>query len=546
MNAHAPSTKRGRFERGAAAVLTSALVAGCGNGTAEGGPYGNADRSDATVLYDAAPPTGAEGGIESASRAREGGVDGSSVTPVDATPGDATFPSDGSAGNPSPDAPAVSGTDSGSSLDPNEGPLQGSNAMVFPQPGGQGVCPDPPLRITFAAPPTLGASGTIQAHDDSGTPVATVDMSAAMYTDTIGGLTLNLLRPVYVDGNDVVIYLPSHALGFGKTYFVTIDSGAILGPGGTPLVVSDSTSWRFTTAAAAATGLSALTVALNSSGDFCSIQGALDAIPTGSGSITVTIQPGRYHEILHAASLSNVTVQGVDRKATIIDATNNNNMNPTTMTRSVVGIDNSTNLIIDNLTVQNSTPEGGSQAEALRLQNCDKCTVRNADILSLQDTLLWSGRIYAENCYVAGNVDFVWGTGAAYFKNCEIRTVGRAGAVVQARNGATGYGYVFVDSKLTADSSVHGQVLGRIDVGAYPASHVAYINCTMGSFIAPVGWTITGFGDASQLRFWEYESVDESGNAIDTSQRVAGSTQLSAAQAASMRDPSVVLSGWKP
>jgi pectinesterase len=159
---------------------------------------------------------------------------------------------------------------------------------------------------------------------------------------------------------------------------------------------------------------------------------------------------------------------------------------------------------------------------------------------------LWSGRIYAENCYVAGNVDFVWGTGAAYFKNGEIRTLGRAGAVVQARNGASGYGYVFVDSKLTADSTVSGQVLARIDVGTYPASHVAYVNCTMGSFISPGGWIITGTGGTSQLRFWEYQSVDESGNAIDTSQRVAGSTQLTAAQAASMRDPTVVLSGWSP
>jgi hypothetical protein len=39
------------------------------------------------------------------------------------------------------------------------------------------------------------------------------------------------------------------------------------------------------------------------------------------------------------------------------------------------------------------TPQGGSQAEALRLR-CDKCVVRDADIRSLQDTLLWDGRLY--------------------------------------------------------------------------------------------------------------------------------------------------------
>jgi pectin methylesterase-like acyl-CoA thioesterase len=203
-------------------------------------------------------------------------------------------------------------------------------------------------------------------------------------------------------------------------------------------------------------------------------------------------------------------------------------------------------VVIDTLTIRNLTPQGGSQAEALRPQSCDQCVIRNASITSLQDTILWSGRLYADNCYIEGNVDFVWGTGAAYFNDCELKTVGRAGAIVQARNPASTYGYVFVDSRLTADPAVTGQVLARIDVSQYPASHVAYINCQMGSFIAPAGWTITGGANTAQLRFWEYESVDPSGTPIDMSQRISGSTRISPSQAASMRDPTVVLSGWQP
>jgi hypothetical protein len=101
-----------------------------------------------------------------------------------------------------------------------------------------------------------------------------------------------------------------------------------------------------------------------------------------------------------------------------------------------------------------------------------------------------------------------------------------------------------VDSKITADSGVTGIVLARIDSSVYPASHVAYINCQMGSYIAPAGWTVTG-GGTSQLRFWEYQSVDSSGKAIDVSKRTGG-IQISASQAASMRDPAVVLAGWTP
>jgi pectin methylesterase-like acyl-CoA thioesterase len=322
-----------------------------------------------------------------------------------------------------------------------------------------------------------------------------------------------------------------------------VDSGAILGPGGTPLAITGTTSWRFSTAAAAPSNLASLTVALNGSGNFCSVQGAIDALPAGNNNATtITINAGIYHEIIHFASKNNVTLIGQDRKATIIEGTNNNNLNASTATRSLVGIDSSSGLIIDTLTIHNLTPQGGSQAEALRIQTCD-----NADIIGLQDTLLWSGRVYAKNCYIAGNVDFIWGTGTAYFNNCEIKTIGRSGWNVQARNTAAIYGYVFVDSKFTSDPGITGHGLARIDASVYPASHVAYINCTLGSHISPAGWTITPAGvSTSQLRFWEYQSVDPSGAAIDVSQRIAGSTQISATQAASMRDPTVVLAGWQP
>jgi hypothetical protein len=68
----------------------------------------------------------------------------------------------------------------------------------------------------------------------------------------------------------------------------------------------------------------------------------------------------------------------------------------------------------------------------------------------------------------------------------------------------------------------------------------------MGSHIAPVGWLLTAGTDTSRLQFWEYQSKDPSGNPIDVSQRLAGSAQITDAQATMMRDPSVVLAGWQP
>jgi len=428
-----------------------------------------------------------------------------------------------------------------------QGNLPAGVTALFPPPGGTAICPDPPLRITFAGAPTLGTSGKIQVFNSSGTAVASVDMSASTVTDTIGGTSFILLNPVYVDGNSAVIYLKTKALSYGQTYYVTVDSGAIRPPSGT-LAITGSTTWRFTTAGAAPSSLSALSVALDGTGQFCTVQGATDALPANStAASTITIKAGMYHEIMHVKSKSNITLHGLDRKQTIILGTNNNTQQGTaasTSNRSLLGFDSTNGLVIDNLTIHNLTPQNGSQAEALRLQNCDKCTISNADILSLQDTLLWSGRVYADNCYIAGNVDYVWGTGVAYFNSCEIHTVGRSGVLVQSRNATGAYGYVFVDSKLTADSAATNNMLARIDVSVYPGSHVAYINCQMTN-IAAAGWTATGGTPTSALRYWEYQSIDASGNALNVSGRMYG-TQISASQAAMMRDPTVVLGGWQP
>jgi pectin methylesterase-like acyl-CoA thioesterase len=499
-----------------AAPVILALLGGCGGRPTDGSA--TAAGSGGRGSGGSSGTGGSSGGV-GGGHVGEGGADAGSEPPV---------------------------TDGG---DAGDGGALVQGAMLFPAPNVHGVCSDPPLRITFSAPPSVGSAGKIQVFDASqpAMPVAALDMGAASTSDTIGGTTFNMLRPAYVDGNAAVLYLKSHALTYGKTYFVTVDAGAIIAPGAKPFSIMGSTTWTFSTAAAAPSNLSSLAVALDGSGDFCSVQGAIDALPAKNQStVQILIHTGTYHEIIHFADKNNVTLLGQDRSTTVIEGTNNHNLNPSTSTRSLVGIDGSSGVVIDTLTIHNLTPQGGSQAEALRMEACDKCVVRNANIASLQDTLLWSGRLYAKNCTIAGNVDFIWGTGVAYFDACEIKTVVQAGANVQARNTASGYGYVFVDSKLTADPGITGQVLARIDVSAYPASHVAYINCQMGGHIAPAGWTITGGTPTYALRFWEYESVSPMNNPIDVSKRIAGSTQISAAQAMSMRDPTVVLSGWQP
>ncbi len=447
----------------------------------------------------------------------------------------------GGAESPAGGAPTGSGGEpAGTGGAPPEPP-----GPYSPAPGSTGQCPDPTIRLRFDGPPKLGSSGAVKVFDaeSPGSPVAQVNMATSQVTDMMGGSTFTLPRPAFVYKNEAIFVLPAKGLTRGRTYFVTIDSGVVRGPNDQPVVVSDPEQWRFSVAKDAPANNSTLRVSVDGQGQFCTLQGAIDAAESGS---TLEIGEGVFYGVTYFKGKNDLTIQGAGRDKTRIAGVNNNNLNPSTRGRSLFGTEQISGLLIEDVTIENETPQGGSQAEALTLLSCDKCIVRRSTIISRQDTLLWSGRLYAEDSRIEGNVDYIWGTGAAYFYRVELRTIGRAGYNVQARNPSDSFGYVFVDSKLTADPGITDDVLARIDVSAYPASHVAYINCEMGSHISPAGFTMTGNGSTSNLRFWEYQSRTPGGALVDTSRRAAGSKQLTANEAAQMRDVAFVLGGWNP
>jgi pectin methylesterase-like acyl-CoA thioesterase len=422
-------------------------------------------------------------------------------------------------------------------------------SALFPIPNSTGVCMDAPLSITFSSKPTLGATGKISifAQASPNTALDTVDLATQKISDTIAGQLRNEVRPVFVDGNQVVVYFHQRKLSANTRYFITVSATAFLDSAKASVgAVSGSSAWSFTTGPSA-TASASLVVDRTGSGPLCTVQGAFDVIPANnSAARTITVKKGMYHEILFLKAKQNITLKGEDRAGTVIAYPNNEQLNGGTAARAMFSANGTTGLVIENLTLYNTTPQDGTQAEALKVQ-ADQVILRSANFKSLQDTLLLTGRVYVANSYIEGNVDFVWGDGITYFDQCEIKTVGRAGAIVQSRN-AAGYGYVFVDSKLTSDAGITGQVLARIDATEYPQSHVAFINCQMSSAISAKGWTITpaGTSQTGSLRFWEYQSTDANGSPLNVSGRDPASKQITAAQAAAMRDKATVFGGWNP
>lgn len=292
-----------------------------------------------------------------------------------------------------------------------------------------------------------------------------------------------------------------------------------------------------------------LVVAADGSGDFKTVQAAIDAAPVNSATrTTILIRRGTYPELLViAAEKKNLTLRGEDRKQTIIAATNNAKLNP--RRREMVSME-ADGFHLENLTLHNTTPKGGSQAETIRVR-ADRVVLHHCDFKSFQDTLRLDGRVYVRECYIEGDVDFIWGAGTVYFDRCDLLAV-HDGYLVQSRNGADKLGYVFVDCRIDTAPNLTRLVLARIDPGRYPHSQVAFIQCAMGKFLTPSGWIFDGPGalaSKESIRFEEFRSTDLTGQPLEVSTRVAGSRQLNPAEAARRRDIAFVLGGadkWNP
>jgi pectin methylesterase-like acyl-CoA thioesterase len=292
-----------------------------------------------------------------------------------------------------------------------------------------------------------------------------------------------------------------------------------------------------------------LIVAADGSGDFLTVQAAVEAAPSGSAArTTILVRRGVYAELVVVApDKKHLTLRGEDRRTTIIAATNNAKLNP--RRRELVSVE-ADDFILENLTLHNTTPKGGSQAEAIRVR-ADRVVLRDCDFRSFQDTLRLDGRVYVRDCLVEGDVDYVWGGGTVYFDRCTFHSVNN-GYLVQSRNGSDRLGYVLVDCRLTAAPHVTRCVLARIEPGRFPHSHVAFVGCAMGPHVPPVGWQLdlvpgaSTPGPAGQLRFEEFRSTDLTGKPLEVAARLPASRQLSESEAKALRNVAGVLGGWVP
>jgi pectin methylesterase-like acyl-CoA thioesterase len=485
--------------------------------------------------------------------------------------------------------------------------ISSESFIRFPADKAINVNPDTHLEITFRSVPILGKSGEVRIYDAANNrlvdlldlsipagPTARTLSPSATYSPIpyeyvtghftnantkpgnpsgvalptpfnyqltiIGGFTDGFhFYPVIIHDSTASIYLHNNLLEYGKTYYVQIDPGVLTLNDNSFTGIKGNNEWTFTTKNLPPSVDSEwLVVTADGSGDFNTVQGAIDFIPDfNPKKVTIFIKNGSYEEIVYFRNKSNINILGEDRDKVVVFYANSEVFNPhplTVLTNEVPGtfpsrraafaVDNSCKINLINLTIE-TTVYG--QAEGL-LVNGKEIIVNNVKIIGSGDALQSNGSVYYTDSHIIGAGDVILGRGPAFFNNCEINS---NGPYMWIRNTSANHGNVFVNCKFITPGTGE-TIIARAPTNGgrnYPYCESVLINCAL-SGISPVGWGAIG-GETSNVHYWEYNSTNISdGKPVDVSQRHPASRQLTmkndAGIIANYMNPAYVFDGWNP
>lgn len=261
-----------------------------------------------------------------------------------------------------------------------------------------------------------------------------------------------------------------------------------------------------------------ITVAKDGSGDFLSVQEAVNSIADVPE--TIFIKNGIYKERVEITK-NNITLIGENVDSTIItydyyalmpmeDGSKRGTF------RSYTFLVNADNFSAYNITFENSAGFGKVVGQAIAVYaEGDALTFKNCHMLGHQDTLFTGplpheekqtggftgptqfapripGHQLYEDCFICGEVDFIFGSAICYFKNCELYALNRNMEINSYYTAPSTYenqqyGYVFESCNFTGNCPERTVMLSR-PWRIY--AKVVLLNCNLSGQI-----TETGFHD---------------------------------------------------
>jgi pectinesterase len=230
------------------------------------------------------------------------------------------------------------------------------------------------------------------------------------------------------------------------------------------------------------------TVAKDGSGDYYSIQDAIDAMRVYPlQPITLFIKNGVYNEKIELpANNTDVTIIGENVDSTIITWNDYSGKGKHTTFTSFTAKISGNRFRAENITFANSAGPVG-QALALYV-DADKAVFKNCKFLGNQDTIFTGGehaKQFFEDCFIEGTTDFIFGPATVVFKNCTIRAKTNSYITAASTTYGKEFGYVFLHCRIIADSAVNKLYLGR----PWRAhAKTVFIRCNLPKAISPEGW----------------------------------------------------------
>lgn len=287
-------------------------------------------------------------------------------------------------------------------------------------------------------------------------------------------------------------------------------------------------------------------VAKDGSGDFETVQEAIDAVPVFRKQVTtIFIKKGTYKEkIIVPAPKQHIKLIGEDKYQTILSyddfAQKKNTYG------EEIGTSGSSSFFCigdgfaaENMTFENSAGPVG-QAVAIWV-GADKAVFINCRFLGFQDTLYTYGKgarqLYI-NCYIEGTVDYIFGSSTAWFEACELHCK-KSGYITAASTPETSeHGYIFNNCVVTGAEDVQRFYLGR---PWRPHAKVVFMYSTLPDFIVPEGWHNWGKESNEQTAF--YAEYKNKGAGALSQSRVKWSRQLTDEEAQKL-SLSAVFGDW--
>lgn len=292
-----------------------------------------------------------------------------------------------------------------------------------------------------------------------------------------------------------------------------------------------------------------LTVAADGSGDVKTVGEAIERVPENNKKrFTIFIKKGVYNEQIRIPSNKPfISLVGESAETTKISFNISNKIAGTTSAAYAFYVGGH-DFHAENLTFENSHKyeKGGQGQQAVAvLSEADRLIFKNSKFLGWQDTLYAkNGRQYFENCYIEGNVDFIFGQAAAVFENCVIHSKGDGYITAPMRFAANEPGgFVFINAKLTAADFDKGVFLGR-PWRAF--GRTVFLNSEMGAHIRAEGWH--NWNNAENERTAYFAEYNSSGAGAKMESRVKWIHQISKEEAENFKTENFLKGkdGWNP